>query len=105
MRLRVALRDLVAGQVIATHNALLFRRVGPGDGAVVLDALDVSRQVGEDGYLARASVGGVGALDFGFDAIDGGHVGGVVEAWGVRKGAGTEDAQQRGGHDPAWSKQ
>ncbi len=97
MRLRVVLRDLVFGQVIGAHNAHLFRRVGPVDGAVVLDALDVSRQVGEDGKLACEGVGRVGALDFGLDAIDGRHVGRVVGTGALSEGARTQDAQQRSG--------
>ena len=54
--LGVVLRDLIGGKLIGSDEALFVRSVWPTDGSVVLDALNVGRQIGEDGALARERV-------------------------------------------------
>ena len=80
MGLRVVLRDLIRGEAVGGHDPRLSGRVRAAVVTVELDAVDVRVEVGEDGDLARERVGGVGAFDLSFDALDGGQVGGVVGA-------------------------
>ena len=88
----VFLGDLVAGEAVGGHDALLAGGIGAAVVAVELDAVDVGVEVGEDGDLAGEGVGGVGTFDLGFDAVDGGQVVGVVGAGGLREREGAREA-------------
>jgi hypothetical protein len=85
----VVLRHLVGGEAVCGSGARLAGGVGAGDGAVVLDALDIRLEIGEDGDLPGEGVGGVGAFDLGFDAFDGRQVIGVVRIGRLRERAAT----------------
>ena len=91
---RVVLRDLVGGEAVGGHDPRLSGRVRAAVVTVELDAVDVGVEVGEDGDLAGEGVGGVGAFDLGFDALDGGQVVGVVGAGGLREHAAGGEAQE-----------
>src|SRR5207302_466258 len=91
--LGVVLRHLVGGEAVGGDDALLAGGVGAVDGAVVLDALDIRLEVGEDGDLAGEAVGGVGAFDLGLDAFDRGQVVGVVGSGGLCERPAAQKAQ------------
>ena len=83
MGFRERLGKLGLSSTVGLKHLLLAWSVGAADGAGVLGVVDIVLEPAEDGDLAGDGVGGIGALDVGFDRLCGGISGGVVRRRGL----------------------